>query len=46
MSTEKQVTGDIFAELEELKKVDVNPEDEGTYSITNDYGGFFSLICC
>ena len=46
MSTEKNVTGDIMMELEELKKVDVKPEEAGPYSITYDYGAAYTLLCC
>lgn len=46
MNNNVQVTGDLLMELEELKKVDVKPDAEGPYSITFDYGGVLSIICC
>lgn len=46
MATEKRTAGDFLLELEELEKVDVKPESEGTYSFTYDFGAVFTLLCC
>ena len=46
MENKKEVIGDILIELEEADKLNVPLEDEGTYSITIDYGSFFTLLCC
>lgn len=46
MKTENNVAGDLFLELEEAEKVDIKPEEEGTYSVTAAFGGFLSIICC
>ena len=46
MATEKRATGDFLLELEELEKVDVKSESEGTYSFTYDFGAVYTIICC
>ncbi len=46
MSTEFNVTGDIILELEEAQKLETSAEDSGVYSITRDFGGVYSIICC
>lgn len=46
MKKENNVIGDLLLELEETNKVSSMPEEEGTYSITVDYGQCFTLFCC
>lgn len=36
----------LLLELEEAEKVDMTVGDNGTYSITVDFGGLYSIICC
>lgn len=45
MRNENEAIGNLLVELEETDKVCIVPE-EGTYSITYDYGAFFTLLCC
>lgn len=46
MKEERNAAGDIFMELEEIQKMDITPSESGPYSITVDFGGFLSIICC
>ena len=46
MTTQKQVTGDIMFELEELKRVDTNENESGPYSLTYAYGPVLTILCC
>ncbi len=46
MNTELNVTNDLLLELQEAEKVNMAVTDEGTYSITVDFGGLYSVICC
>ena len=38
--------GDLLTELEEARKTDRTPEQEGPYSVTYAFGGILSIICC
>lgn len=46
MKDERNAVGDIFQELEEIQMLDNAPIENGTYSITVDFGGYLSIICC
>lgn len=46
MKNENEAIGNLLTELEETDKVGIMPEEEGTYSITANYGSFFTLLCC
>lgn len=46
MRNENEVIGNLLFELEEAGRVDVMPDEEGTYSITAAYGSVFTLLCC
>ncbi len=49
MNEEKKwenITGDLLKELEEAQKLDLDSADAGPYSITYEYGGYLSIICC
>lgn len=46
MKNENEMINDLLLELEETDKVSAMPEGEGPYSITVDYGQFFTLFCC
>lgn len=46
MKNENEVIGNLFLELEETEKVGIRPDEEGTYSITADYGGVLTIFCC
>ncbi|MEH2957583.1 hypothetical protein [Candidatus Merdisoma sp. JLR.KK006] len=45
MKNENEAIGNLLSELEEAERVSVIPE-EGTYSITYDYGSLYTLLCC
>lgn len=45
MNTEFKATENLLMELQEAEKVEVT-EDNGTYSVTYDFGGIMSIICC
>lgn len=46
MSTKKNETGDLLLELAEAEKLERKAENNGPYSITYDYGGSHTIICC
>lgn len=46
MKNENEAIGNLLLELEETEKVSIVSKDEGTYSITYDYGAFITLLCC
>lgn len=46
MYTELKMEKSLLLELEEAEKVNMAAEDSGTYSITVDFGGYFTIICC
>lgn len=46
MNTELKVEKNLLLELEEAEKVNMAIADDGTYSITVDFGGIYSIICC
>lgn len=46
MKNEYEAIGDLLLELEETDRVGMVAEEEGTYSITVDYGAVFTLLCC
>ena len=46
MNTELKAEKNLLLELEEAEKVDMKAEDSGTYSVTVDFGGYFTVICC
>lgn len=46
MNTELEAVEDLLLELQEAEKIDVAAEDRGTYSITYDFGGVYSILCC
>lgn len=46
MSNELKAEKNLLLELEEAEKVDITIMDSGTYSVTVDFGGLFSVICC
>ncbi len=46
MNTELKATENLLRELQEAEMVDVVAEDSGTYSVTVDFGGIMSIICC
>lgn len=46
MNTELKMEKGLLLELEEAEKVNMAAEDNGTYSVTVDFGGIFSIICC
>lgn len=46
MNTELKMEKGLLLELEEAEKVNMAAEDSGTYSVTVDFGGIFSIICC
>lgn len=45
MSTELKAVENLLMELQEAEMIDVT-EDGGTYSVTVDFGGIMSIICC
>lgn len=45
MNTELRAEKNLLLELEEAEKVNMSVEDNGTYSVTVDFGGLFSVIC-
>lgn len=46
MNTELKMTENLLTELKEAEKVDIKAVDNGTYSVTVEFGGFLSIICC
>lgn len=46
MSNELKAEKNLLLELEEAEKVNMAIEDSGTYSVTVDFGGLFTVICC
>lgn len=46
MSNELKAEKNLLLELEEAEKVNMTVKDSGTYSITVDFGGLYSVICC
>ncbi|MDE6950376.1 MAG: hypothetical protein K2P64_05595 [Lachnospiraceae bacterium] len=46
MNTELKAEKNLLLELEEAEKVNMTAEDNGTYSITVDFGGYYTIICC
>lgn len=46
MNAELKIEEGLLLELEEAEKVNMAAEDSGTYSVTVDFGGIFSIICC
>lgn len=46
MKNENEIIGNLLVELEETDKVSIMPEEEGTYSITANYGSVYTLLCC
>lgn len=45
MKNENEAIGNLLTELEETERVSIRPE-EGTYSITYDYGSVYTILCC
>ena len=46
MNTELKTDKNLLLELQEAEKVNVALEDNITYSVTYDFGGILSIICC
>lgn len=46
MSKELKADKNLLLELEEAEKADMTIEDSGTYSVTVDFGGYYTIICC
>lgn len=46
MSNGLKAEKSLLLELEEAEKIDMTVEDSGTYSITVDFGGYYTVICC
>ncbi len=46
MNMELKIEQSLLSELEEAEKVDMETEDGVTYSVTYDFGGYLSIICC
>lgn len=46
MSTKKNETGDLLLELAEAEKLERKVENDGPNSVTYDYGGWMTVICC
>lgn len=45
MEKTEKIAGDILEELEEIKKIEKNTEEDAA-SLTYDCGNFFTLVCC
>ena len=45
MNSELKVTENLIMELQEAEQVEVEA-DSGTYSVTYEFGGIMSIICC
>lgn len=46
MNNELKTEKNLLLELEEAEKVDMALEDSVTNTVTYDYGGVLSIICC
>lgn len=46
MNAGLKVEKDLLLELQEAEKVNMAAADGGTYSVTVDFGGILSIICC
>lgn len=46
MNTELRADKDLLTEIQEADKVSRKAEEAVTYTVTYDYGGFLSIICC
>lgn len=46
MNRELKVDKDMLLELREAEKVSRKAEEAVTYTVTYDYGGVLSIICC
>lgn len=46
MKNELNVEKSLLLELEEAEKVNMKGQDEVTYTVTYDFGGIYSIICC
>lgn len=46
MNNELKTEKSLLLELEEAEKINMAVEEGVTYTVTYDYGGLFSIICC
>lgn len=46
MNTKLNAEKNLLLELQEAEKVNMVVEDNTTYSVTYDFGGIYSIICC
>ena len=46
MEEKRTVAGDILLELKEADELTYDMEEASPMSITRDFGGFFTLLCC
>lgn len=46
MTEQVDVAGNLMLELEEAKTLDTISDETTPLSITKDYGGLYTILCC